>query len=134
MTLAWEPSRNRVAQIASPTIIFLWAHHSGATGIYDLSGSGLLSASNQYVGYSGTGTFTQSGGTNSVYYNLYLGYDSGASGTYNLGDTALLSCAVDDEVVGYGGTGTFTQSGGTNTINNQFSFLAGNPAPTAHTT
>ena len=34
-------------------------------GTMSLSGNGSLSHQNQYVGYSGTGTFTQSGGTNS---------------------------------------------------------------------
>ena len=56
----------------------------GGSGTYSLSGSGLLLAAAEYVGYeyvgyssgtgtfySGTGTFTQSGGTNSTT-NLYL--------------------------------------------------------------
>ena len=33
------------------------------------------------MGYSGTGTFTQSGGTNSISYSLYLGYNAGSSGS-----------------------------------------------------
>ena len=39
-------------------------YNAGASGTYTLSGSGLLSAWTQYVGYSGTGNFTQTGGTN----------------------------------------------------------------------
>ena len=38
-----------------------------------------LSATTEYVGYSGTGTFTQSGGTNSVS-NLTLGRARAATG------------------------------------------------------
>ena len=68
----------------------------------------------EYIGYSGTGSFTQSGGTNSVSGSLYLGYNSGSSGTYNLSGSGLLS--APSEYIGYSGTGSFTQSGGTNTI------------------
>ncbi len=91
------------------------AYNAGSSGSYNLSGSGLLSASNEYVGYSGAGTFTQSGGTNNtipVSGGLYLGYNPGSSGSYNLSGSGLLSGY--SEYVGYSGTGTFTQSGGTN--------------------
>ena len=99
-------------------------YNPGSSGTYTLSGTGLLSATAQYVGYSGTGSFTQSGGTNSLAYNggayfnagLYLGYNADASGTYNLnGASQLLGTSF--EFVGYSGTGNFTQSGGTNSLN-----------------
>ena len=45
-------------------------------------GGGTLSVSNQYVGSGGTGTFTQSGGTNTVSSNLYLGNAATDNGTY----------------------------------------------------
>ncbi len=64
-----------------------------------------------YVGYSGTGTFTQSGGTSTL--GLYLGNNSGSMGTYNLSSGLLVS---QGQYVGYSGSGTFTQSGGTNNI------------------
>ena len=66
------------------------------------------------MGYSGTGTFTQSGGTNSIIDALYLGYNAGSSGTYNLSGSGLLSAA--SEYVGYdpGATALFQQSGGSN--------------------
>ena len=38
----------------------------GSNGVYSLSGSGLLTGSCMCVGYSGTGTFTQSAGTTNV--------------------------------------------------------------------
>ncbi|MGO9113050.1 MAG: beta strand repeat-containing protein, partial [Thermoguttaceae bacterium] len=89
----------------------------GDSGTYNLSGSGQLSAYGEYVGNSGTGIFTQSGGKNGVSYgNLCLGYNAGGSGTYNLSGSGLLS--ANTEYVGYSGTGTFTQSGGTHTIAN----------------
>ena len=44
--------------------------------------AGSLTADYGYVGYSDSGTFTQSGGTNNVGYGgLYLGYNSLSSGT-----------------------------------------------------
>ena len=48
---------------------------------------------NETIGNSATGSFTQSGGTNSVSNNLYLGYNAGSSGTYNLSGSGLLSAA-----------------------------------------
>ena len=96
-------------------------YNAGSSGTYNLSGNGLLTVSNNaFVGYSGTGSFTQSGGTNNVsitgYSGLYLGYYAGSSGTYNLSGSGLLS--AQGENVGLLGTGSFTQSGGTNNIGN----------------
>src|SRR5208337_927601 len=93
----------------------LFVSTQGGTGSYTLSDSGsgsLLSvAGNEYIGYSGTGTFTQTGGSNTVGSNLfvgtqggtgsyslsggthtvsgdlYLGNNAGASGSYNLSDS-----------------------------------------------
>ena len=76
---------------------------------------GSLTASYGYVGYSGTGTFNQVAGTNTdsgSFFNggVFLGYNAGANGTYNLSGTATLSTYT--EAVGYNGVGTFNQSGG----------------------
>ena len=49
-----------------------------------------------------SGSFTQSGGTNSVSSDLYLGYSAGSSGTYNLSGSGLLSAPY--EYIGYSGT------------------------------
>ncbi len=70
---------------------------------------GSLSVYHQYVGKTGSGTFTQSAGTNKVQGGLYLGYNSGSNGTYNLSETGQLTAYV---YVGYSGTGTFHQSAG----------------------
>ena len=96
-------------------------YNSADTGTYALSGTGKLSVSagsltgNQYIGYSGTGNFTQSGGTNNLAVNLYLGYNSTAVGTYNLSGGALNSTPAYNPTaayVGYSGAGSVVQSGG----------------------
>ncbi len=61
-----------------------------------------LSASAEYVGTSGTGSLTQSGGTNTVTSVLSLG----GSGTYNLTGGVLVAASIQ-------GTGTFNLGGGT---------------------
>ncbi len=65
------------------------------------------------VGNSATASYTQSSGSNNVG-NLYLGFNPGASGSYNLNGSAVLAVS-GTENVGYSGSGSFTQSGGTNT-------------------
>jgi autotransporter-associated beta strand protein len=90
---------------------------AGSSGTYNLSGSGQIQSANEIVGCSGSGTFTQSGGTNScggINCDFYLGYGTGSVGVYNLSGSGSLF--VPDENVGDVGTGTFTQTGGTNSI------------------
>ena len=55
-----------------------------------------MSIYSQYVGYSGTGSFTQTGGTNNANGNsdLYLGSNAGSSGAYFLGN-GLLSEGIE---------------------------------------
>ena len=89
-------------------------YNSGDSGSYTLSGTGFLSAPTQFLGYCGTGTFTQSGGTNAAAYGLYLGQYPGSSGEYKLSGAGFLS--APSQYVGLSGAGTFTQSGGTNTV------------------
>ena len=70
------------------------------------------------VGYSGTGTLTQSAGTST--YNsagIVLGFNTGDIGTYNLQSGAVLK--ANSLYVGNYGTGTFNQTtGSTGTIGN----------------
>ena len=90
-------------------------YNSADSGAYNLSAGKLTVANNTYVGYNGTGTFTQSGGTNTgeeFLDYLYLGYNSGSSGTYTLSESGTLS--NDGEYIGVSGRGAFVQSGGTN--------------------
>ncbi len=93
-------------------------------GAYNLSG-GAVSAPTEYLGYSGIGSFTQSGGTHALSSYLYLGYQAGSSGTYNF-NSGLLTSAW--ESVGYSGSGSFAQTGGTHAISGYF-FLGSNSDP-----
>ena len=81
--------------------------------MYNLS-DGSLSAGWENIGDSGTGTFIQSGGTNAISGDLYLGSNFGASGTYSLSGSGQLLAA--NEYIGVSGIGTLTQSGGINAI------------------
>jgi T5SS/PEP-CTERM-associated repeat protein len=96
---------------------------SGASGIYNLSGSGNLTANtNEYVGDIGTGLFHQTGGTNTIVgtaNNLYLGFNaSGTGGTYTL-DAGTLSVA-GSEYVSYQAVSNFSQNGGMNSASNLY--------------
>ena len=85
----------------------------GASGSYNLGGSAVLSVSgDENVGYSGSGSFTQSGGTNNTH-GLELGCGTGTRGSYNLSGAGVLN-ANGFESIGSAGRGSFTQSAGTN--------------------
>jgi fibronectin-binding autotransporter adhesin len=90
---------------------------------------GSLNTGVHYVGYSGTGTFTHSGGTNTVIHRFILGYNSGDNGTYTLSGTGQLNVSSssypDYEDIGYNGVGVFNQSGGTNTVTSNGSLTLG---------
>ena len=93
------------------------AANPGASGSYTLSGSGYLSASaaTEYIGNSGSGAFTQTGGTNIVGGGIiYLGSNPGSSGTYSLSGSGNFAISNGFEYIGNSGSGTFTQTGGTN--------------------
>ena len=84
---------------------------SGGRGTYNLSGSGQLSAPVEYVGSSGTGTFTQSGGTNASGGGLYLGYSPASSGTYSLSGSGLLSASSESVAFDPAATALFSAIG-----------------------
>jgi hypothetical protein len=109
---------NQTGGSAVVSQLYLGAYNGGV-GNYSLSGGTLLSGSSTYLGVSGNGTFTQTGGTHTVTNNLYLGYDSelngSSTGVYNLGGNSALTAA--NEYIGYQGHGTFNQTSGTNTVN-----------------
>jgi len=95
--------------------------NTASTGSCTLS-NGLLSAPQEWLGINGSGTFTQSGGTNSVPQSsnygpqFTLGEWSGSSGSYFLNSSGLLLAPNGETIGSSGGTGSFTQTGGTNTI------------------
>ncbi|MBV9008171.1 MAG: hypothetical protein JO354_03245 [Verrucomicrobia bacterium] len=68
-----------------------------------------------YIGNTSTGELDQSAFTLSFYDNVYVGYGTGSTGTYNLSGTGNLT-ANSYLYVGYSGTGVFNQTGGTNTV------------------
>jgi hypothetical protein len=91
-------------------------YYAGATGTYALS-EGTLSVTwgygfAEYVGYQGTGTFVQSGGSHTTT-GLIIGQATGAHGSYLLADGTL---STTGESVGYNGTGSFMQSGGSHIV------------------
>lgn len=84
-----------------------------ANGTLSYISGGTLSAAGVYVGSTGAGTLTHTGGTNSTS-GLYLGRYVGDSGTYLLSGAGTLNAT--DEYVGYSGSGLLTQTGGSNTV------------------
>jgi autotransporter-associated beta strand protein len=104
-------------------------YYVGASGVYNLSGSGVLSTRYEYFGNSGAaGTFTQSGGTNTVSVNFNMPMTTGSASVYNLSGGLL--AVSGNENVGLYGLGTFTQSGGTNIINGLFTLGYGSGSGT----
>ena len=92
-------------------------YYPGSRGAYVMSGEAQLTTIVEYVGYGGQGSFIQSGGTNTSS-RLYVGYNVGSSGTYQLSGTGRL--AVQTESI----HGTFEQTGGTNAVSGNL-FLGG---------
>lgn len=69
-----------------------------------------LHAGYEYVGYQGTGKHFQSGGSVTIDSALYLGYNDGSYGYYELNDGSLSAVYP---YIGFGGSGDFVQTGGT---------------------
>ncbi len=96
----------------------------GASSLQITSGTFTVS-NNAYVGYSGVGTFAQSGGRNSLPSGyLMVGWNPGGNGTYSLSGNGLLTGAYG-EFVGYYGAGSFSQSGGTNSLSSSSNLYLG---------
>ena len=98
-------------------------NYSNSNGSYSLQG-GNLTVPNEYIGYSGTGAFWQSGGTHNVSSNLSLGYTAQGNGTYVLGFANSLLMA-GSETIGYSGTGSFFHNSGTNVVGDLYLGLNG---------
>ena len=92
--------------------------------------AGQLVSTNLAAGYSSTGSFSQTGGTNQATLNFVLGYNSGASGSYNLSGGSLTIAPAAVEAVGVLGSGSFTQTGGTNNVPTYLLVGAGGPSGT----
>ncbi len=96
----------------SPACQSLYLGTSAGSGALQIT-TGRLSASQQYVGYSGTGTVMQSGGANTTSY-LTLANNASSKGNYTLTGSGQLSAQF--EYCGNEGPAGITQSGGTNTV------------------
>jgi hypothetical protein len=91
-----------------------------ATGTYSLSGTGTLTAGSEYIGYTGTGTFTQGGTSeNDIHSTLQVGQPA-LDGSFNSNldkyelDGGVLNAG--EEIIGNGNQSAFVQTGGANTI------------------
>ena len=86
---------------------------TAASGGLSLSGGTMTWNASAYVGYKGTGTFTQTGGQLNVNNSsIYLGSETLTSnGTFDLSGTGRISSQGIE--VGYAGTGLFRQYAGT---------------------
>jgi autotransporter-associated beta strand protein len=92
----------------------VFLNYPGGNGTYTLSGSGLLSTSYESIGGSGTGSFTQTGGSHSVSTEMDIGYFAGAIGSYSLSGSGQLFAVTEN--VGNPGSGSFTQTGGNHLV------------------
>ena len=97
--------------------------YSGSVGAVTISESGSkwTNGGDLHVGYSGTGTFTQTDGTNSVAGMLSLGSESTGQGIYNLNGGLLAVRALSK------GTGTAAFNFGGGTIRAEAAFASSLP-------
>ncbi len=135
--LIQSDSTNRVVTYSNPTPAVVLGQitiDATGTGTMTLSqAQDTLTSTSEIIGFLGTGTFTQTGGTHIVTGTMTLAAQAGSQGTYNLsGSGAVHAGAI---LLNSGGTfnqsggtlyaGTFTQAGGavTGTLQNQGSFV-----------
>ena len=97
-TPARAVSASRAGQTSLP-ITSTWATTPLPSG-HTISAAG-LSGYSEYVGAGGQATFTQSGGTNSATYSLWIGNNSTGSGTYNLTAGNLSASSVAKSSAGW---------------------------------
>jgi len=116
---------------------------SGSTGTYNLTGGTLntssigngagtstfvidngatlnlgtsLTVHYMYVAKDGTHTYMQPNKPHSIFETLYVGYNAGSNGTYNLSANTL---STKNTVIGWKGTGAFNQTGGAHTVSSR---------------
>lgn len=107
--------------ISGSNSLFL-GNNAGSVGSYSLSNTGSLAVTgNENIGLSGTGSFTQSAGSNTLTLDMVMGFTSAALGTYTMSGGTFSTGG--SQYIGYSATGsggqsggTFNQSGGTNTV------------------
>lgn len=94
----------------------------GASGTYNLGGTGSLTALVEFIGFQGSAAFNQTGGTNTATWQFATSFVGGSNSTYNLSGGNLVG---NLEVIGNGGYGVFNQTGGNNTVTT-FLIVGGN--------
>ena len=99
--------------VSSNLTVGYFGSYAATYSLGSLNGPSLLAAADEYIGDNGSGSFTQTGGTNSLSSGLYVG--DGGFGTYQLQGGRL---AAPAEYIGAGGIGAFTQTGGSNAAAN----------------
>lgn len=114
----WSSSAYGFAYTPVPTSgdTAYYGYSSGSWQTATLGTADSAYSSEIWLGYSGSGTFIQTGGSNSITYNLNLGYKAGSAGSYDMQAGTL---TIAREYIGIDGSGLFTQSGGTHTVSNQ---------------
>jgi hypothetical protein len=104
-----------IGTTATPQNLYV-GYTTGGTGGYTLSSGTLSVTGTEYIGDSGTGTFIQSGGiqtigTTTTPQALYIAYAAAVSASDSM--TNIASLTINGyEVVGENGAGTFTQTNG----------------------
>jgi hypothetical protein len=99
-------------------------------GSYAFGAGSLSLLGEEYVGRSGIGTFTQTGGTHTLAgpygtSDLHVGFAAGSAGSFILGGGTLVA-TNSGEFIGNGGNGTYQQTGGSNAaLNMALGFSAG---------
>jgi hypothetical protein len=116
-----------VTQVGESCLVLDIGVNSGLSGNLQMSGGSLGSNYGELVGDSGTGSFSQTGGTNSGS-DVILGNTIGSVGTYNLAG-GNLTALYQGESVGQAGIGSFTQSGGNNNTISPSGQIAPGDAP-----
>ncbi len=91
---------------------------SSDSGHVSMTGGYLRVEHDEYIGYDGTGTFTQSNGENRCSWgtsrnDLHVGYGITGNGTYTMTGGTLYA---GDQYIGESGTGSLLQSGGINYV------------------
>ena len=109
-TLVGDEREGSFSQTGGELTTALWlGNGAGVSGKFTLSGDGVLnSQSASIVGFRGTGTFVQTGGTH-IGTQFVVASQSGSSGTYLLAGGTFRTYNLD---IGMGGTGSFEQIAG----------------------
>ena len=116
------------------------AYADGSSGTYN-SHNGQVSAFQEAIGFLGTGSFIQTGGTHTVDYQLYVGDYAGSNGTYTIsaGSLSVPEFYIGHDYTGSRGTLNITGSAASITVSARMDFAGDSiftavPGSTIHMT